>query len=131
MAELEAMRQKLESPPKYTGETATQLPEPAGFRLLIALPEVDEKTDGGILKAVETMQVEQITTIFGFVLKIGPDAYKDLSRFPSGPYCEEGDWVIFRSYSGTRVKIHGKEFRLINDDTVEAVVEDPRGVMKA
>ena len=128
MAEL---AETLESPAEHTGTTAMQLPEPAGFRLLVALPEVDEKTEGGILKAVETMQVEQITTICGFVLKIGPDAYKDSSRFPSGPYCEEGDWVIFRSYSGTRVKIHEKEFRLINDDTVEAVVQDPRGVMKA
>lgn len=128
MAEL---AETLESPTEHTGTTAMQLPEPAGFRLLVALPEVDEKTQGGILKAVETMQVEQITTICGFVLKIGPDAYKDSSRFPSGPYCEEGDWVIFRSYSGTRVKIHEKEFRLINDDTVEAVVQDPRGVMKA
>jgi len=128
MAEL---AETLESPAEHTGTTAMQLPEPAGFRLLVALPEVDEKTQGGILKAVETMQVEQITTICGFVLKIGPDAYKDSSRFPSGPYCEKGDWVIFRSYSGTRVKIHEKEFRLINDDTVEAVVQDPRGVMKA
>ena len=128
MAEL---AETLESPAEHTGTTAMQLPEPAGFRLLVALPELDEKTQGGILKAVETMQVEQITTICGFVLKIGPDAYKDSSRFPSGPYCEKGDWVIFRSYSGTRVKIHEKEFRLINDDTVEAVVQDPRGVMKA
>ena len=128
MAEL---AETLESTAEHTGTAATQLPEPAGFRLLIALPEVDEKTEGGILKARETMQVEQITTICGFVLKIGPDAYKDSSRFPSGPYCEEGDWVIFRSYSGTRVKIHEKEFRLINDDTVEAVVQDPRGGMKA
>ena len=128
MAEL---AETLESPAEHTGTTAMQLPEPAGFRLLVALPEVDEKTQGGILKAVETMQVAQIKTICGFVLKIGPDAYKDSSRFPSGPYCEEGDWVIFRSYSGTRVKIHEKEFRLINDDTVEAVVQDPRGVMKA
>ena len=128
MAEL---AETLESPAEHTGTAATQLPAPAGFRLLVALPEVDEKTQGGILKAVETMQVEQITTICGFVLKIGPDAYKDSSRFPSGPYCEEGDWVIFRSYSGTRVKIHEKEFRLINDATVEAVVQDPRGVMKA
>ena len=128
MAEL---AETLESPAEHTGTSATQLPEPAGFRLLVALPEVDEKTEGGILKAMETMQVEQITTICGFVLKIGPDAYEDSSRFPSGPYCEEGDWVIFRSYSGTRVKIHEKEFRLINDDTVEAVVQHPRGVMNA
>ena len=66
----------------------------------------------------------------GFVLKLGSDAYQDDKRFPNGPYCKEGDFIIMRSYSGTRFKVHGKEFRLINDDSVEAVVEDPRGVMK-
>jgi len=106
----------------------SQLPEPKGFKLLIALPEVDEKTEGGILKASETIRNESVATVVGFVLKLGPDAYKDEKRFPNGPYCGEGDWVVFRAYSGTRVKIHGKEFRLINDDTVEAVIDDPRGV---
>ena len=67
----------------------------------------------------------------GYVLKLGPDAYQDKNRFPSGPWCQEGDWVVFRPYSGTRMKIYGKEFRLINDDTVEAVVEDPTGVVRA
>jgi len=67
----------------------------------------------------------------GFVLKMGPDCYKNESRFPTGPYCQEGDFIIMRSYSGTRMNIHGKEFRLINDDTVEAVVDDPRGIEKA
>ena len=69
-------------------------------------------------------------SICGFVLKIGPDAYKDKKRFPNGAYCAVGDWILMRSYSGTRFKIHEKEFRLINDDSVEAVVEDPRGVSK-
>ena len=62
---------------------------------------------------------------------MGPDAYDDKKKFPNGPYCNEGDWVLMRSYSGTRFKIHGKEFRLINDDSVEAVVQDPRGIEKA
>jgi co-chaperonin GroES (HSP10) len=106
----------------------SQMPEPKGFKLLIALPEVDEKTDGGIIKASETIRNETVATVVGFVLKMGADAYKDEKRFPNGPYCKEGDWVVFRAYSGTRVKIHGKEFRLINDDTVEAVIDDPRGV---
>lgn len=107
---------------------ATQLPEPKGFKLLIALPDIEEKTEGGILKASETIRNESVATVVGFVLKLGPDAYKDEKRFPSGPYCKEGDWVVFRAYSGTRVKIHDKEFRIINDDTVEAVVDDPRGI---
>jgi co-chaperonin GroES (HSP10) len=70
---------------------------------------------------------EGIASIIGFVVSMGPDAYQDKEKFPHGPYCEKGDFVIFRSYSGTRFKIHTQEFRLINDDTVEAVVDDPRG----
>ena len=111
--------------------TASQLPEPSGYKLLIALPEVDEPTEGGIIKSHKSQHEESISTVVGFVLKIGPDAYSDFSRFPTGPYCKNGDWVIFRAFSGTRIKIHNKEFRLINDDTVEAVVDDPRGVERA
>ena len=111
-------------------KTASQLPDPKGYKLLIALPEPDEKTEGGIIKAKQTLDIEEIGSICGFVLKMGADAYKDESRFPNGPYCDEGDWVLMRSYSGTRFKIHGKEFRLINDDSVEAVVQDPRGIEK-
>tara|TARA_A100001201_G_scaffold108579_1_gene92892 strand:+ start:66 stop:419 length:354 start_codon:yes stop_codon:yes gene_type:complete len=111
-------------------KTASQLPDPKGYKLLIALPEPDETTEGGILKAKQTLDLEEIGSICGFVLKMGADAYKDESRFPNGPYCNEGDWILMRSYSGTRFKIHGKEFRLINDDSVEAVVEDPRGIEK-
>lgn len=111
-------------------KTASQLPDPKGYKLLIALPEPDEVTEGGIIKAKQTMEIEEIGSICGFVLKMGPDAYKDDKKFPNGPYCDEGDWILMRSYSGTRFKIHGKEFRLINDDSVEAVVEDPRGIEK-
>ena len=110
---------------------ASQLPHPTGYKILIALPEPDKEFDGGILKANKTLQDEEIGSIVGMVLKIGPDSYKDPQRFPSGPYCKEGDWIIMRSYSGTRFKVHGQEFRFINDDSVEAVVEDPRGIVKA
>jgi len=110
--------------------TAFQLPEPKGYKILIALPEPDEKTDGGIIKSKQTIHIEEVGSIVGFVMKLGPDAYSDSSRFPSGAYCGEGDWVLMRSYSGTRFAVHGKEFRLINDDSVEAVVEDPRGITK-
>ena len=111
--------------------SASQLPVPSGYKLLIALPEVEEATESGIIKSAQTQHEEAISTVVGFVLKVGTDSYADFSRFPSGPYCKEGDWVVFRAFSGTRIKIHGKEFRLINDDTVEAVVEDPRGVERA
>ena len=111
-------------------QEATQLPEPTGYRILIAIPEKEEKTEGGIIKAEETIRYEEISTITGFVLKMGPDCYKDETRFPTGPWCKEGDFVVFRSFSGTRIKIYGKEFRIINDDNVEAVVDDPRGIEK-
>jgi|TARA_R100000995_G_scaffold61770_1_gene31569 co-chaperonin GroES (HSP10) len=110
---------------------AKQLPEPSGYRILIALPEAEEKTEGGIIKASSYVERESVGSICGFVMKLGPDAYQDKQRFPNGAYCEEGDWIIMRSYTGTRFLVHGKEFRLINDDSVEAVVEDPRGVVKA
>ena len=116
-----------ENDPRY----ASQLPEPKGYKLLIALPEVEEATEGGIIKSAKSQQEESISTVVGWVMATGPDAYANYNRFPNGPYCQVGDWVVFRAFSGTRLKIHGKEFRLINDDTVEAVVEDPRGVERA
>ena len=111
--------------------TANQLPDPTGYKILIALPEPDKEFEGGILKANKTLQDEEIGSIIGLVLKVAPDCYKDPQRFPSGPYYKEGDWIIMRSYSGTRFKVHNQEFRFINDDSVEAVVEDPRGIVKA
>ncbi len=111
-------------------DKAKQLPIPKGYKILIALPDIEETTKGGIIKASETRRVEEVGSIVGFVLSMGDDCYKDKNRFPNGPYCKEGEWIIMRSYSGTRFKVHGKEFRLINDDSVEAVVEDPRGIVK-
>ena len=117
--------------PEVDKEVKSQLPDPKGWKLLVAMPEVEESTKGGILKATSTMRDEEVSNICGYVLKLGPDAYSDKNRFPTGPWCKEGDWVVFRAYSGTRMKMYGKEFRLINDDTVEAVVEDPTGVVRA
>ena len=111
-------------------EKAKQLPEPKGYKILIAMPGAEEKTEGGIIKAAVTRQLEEVGAMYGLVLKLGPDAYSDKNRFPNGPYCEEGDLILMRSYSGTRFRIHGKEFRLINDDSVEAVIQDPRGLEK-
>ena len=110
---------------------ATQLPQPCGYNLLIALQQPEKQTEGGVFIPDDVSDREGTASITGMILKMGPDAYTDKKRFPSGPYCKEGDWVVFRAFSGTRIKIHGKEFRLINDDTVEAVVEDPRGVERA
>ena len=112
-------------------ELQAKLPEPKGFKVLIAVPELEGKTEGGVIMPDALKSMEETASIIGFVIKTGPEAYTDKERFPSGPYCEEGDFVIFRSYSGTRFKVMGKEFRIINDDTVEAVVEDPRGYSRA
>jgi co-chaperonin GroES (HSP10) len=112
-------------------DKATQLPTPSGYRILCAIPEIEEKFDSGILKAAKTIRDEELLATVLFVVAMGPDCYKDESRFPGGPYCKPGDFILVRPHTGTRVKIHGRAFRLINDDSVEAVVQDPRGVERA
>jgi len=108
-----------------------RVPEPSGYKILIAIPSTKERTEGGVFLPDQLKDREGVASILGFVLKIGSDAYADEKKFPNGPWCKEGDFVIFRSYSGTRFKVDGKEFRLINDDTVEAVIDDPRGYERA
>lgn len=117
--------------PNSAEEKAKQVPDPVTFHLLCALPEVDEKYDSGLIKSGQTMHFEEILSPVLFVMKMGPDAYKDEKRFPSGPSCKVGDFVLVRPNTGTRIKIHGREFRIINDDSVEAVVQDPRGISRA
>jgi co-chaperonin GroES (HSP10) len=117
--------------PENPDDKAKQLPDPTGYHILCAIPEFEEQFDSGILKADITMKHEEILTTVLFVLKLGPDCYKDEKRFPSGPWCKQGDFILVRPHSGSRLKIHGTEFRLINDDTVEAVVQDPRGISRA
>ena len=112
-------------------ETTRKLPEPKGYKLLIAIPKLEEKTQGGVIIPDKLKGLEQTASIVGLVIALGDAAYKDAEKFPDGPYCKEGDFVIFRSYSGTRFKLRGEEFRLINDDTVEAVVYDPREYTRA
>ena len=112
-------------------ETASQLPEPCGYKILIALPEQEEITDGGVIVPDVIRDLEEYSTVVGFVMKLGPDCYKGDKKFPSGAYCKEGEFILFRAFQGTRIRIHGKEFRLINDDNVEAVVDDPRGIKRA
>lgn len=112
-------------------EKAKQLPEPVTFHLLCALPEIDEEYESGLIKAGTTMHFEEVLSPVLFVVKLGPDAYKDEKRFPSGASCKAGDFVLVRPNSGTRIKIHGKEFRMISDDTVEGVIQDPRGITRA
>jgi co-chaperonin GroES (HSP10) len=115
---------------KTVEDKASQIPEPKTYHLLCMLPEAKEEYEGGLLKASQTMQFEELLSPVLFVAKVGPDAFKDEKRFPSGPSCKVGDFVIVRPNTGTRMKIHGTEWRLINDDSVEAVVEDPRGIQR-
>jgi len=117
---------------KSAEQKAKQLPDPKTFHLLCVVPEaVEEFADSSLIKPTQTMHYEEVLTPVLFVVKLGPDAYKDPTRFPSGPSCKAGDFVIVRPNSGTRLKIQGREFRIINDDSVEAVVEDPRGITRA
>jgi co-chaperonin GroES (HSP10) len=117
--------------PQTAEEKATQLPQPSGYHILVAIPEIEEKFESGLIKADSTKHFEEVLSTVFFVVKLGPDCYKDASRFPSGPWCKEGDFILARPNSGTRLKIHGREFRLINDDSVEAIVDDPRGISRA
>jgi co-chaperonin GroES (HSP10) len=111
-------------------DRAKQLPKPSGYRILCAIPDVEKEFESGIIKADETVHYEEVLTTVLFVVSLGPDCYADKERFSSGPWCKEGDFILVRPNSGSRLIIHGKEFRLINDDSVEAVVEDPRGIRR-
>ena len=117
--------------PETAEEKAKQVPDPSGYRILCAIPEIEGTYESGLLKADTVVRHEELLTTVLFVVKMGPDCYKDPTRFPSGPWCKQGDFILVRPHAGTRVKIHGREFRIINDDSVEGVVEDPRGISRA
>ena len=109
---------------------ASQMPEPSGYRMMCGIPKIEDKYDSGLIKADMTRHHEEVLTTVLFVLKQGPDCYKDKEKFPAGPWCKEGDFVLVRPHAGSRLVIHGVEMRIINDDSVEAVVQDPRGIRR-
>lgn len=115
---------------KPAEEKAKQLPKPSGYHILCAIPEIEAEFESGILKADATLHYEEMLTTVLFVVALGPDCYKDPTRFPSGAWCKEGDFVLVRPNSGSRLVIHGKDFRVINDDSVEGTVSDPRGIKR-
>ena len=115
---------------KTVEERAKQLPRPQGYRILCAIPEAEEAFDSGILKSDETRRHDELLTTVLFVVDLGPDCYQDKTRFPNGAWCKKGDFVLVRPNAGTRLVIHDREFRIINDDSVEAVVQDPRGIKR-
>jgi len=113
-------------------ELEAQLPTPVGYHLLVAMPEVEEKyEDSSILKVVDVMNREAVMSIIGLVLGMGDQAYSDKDRFSTGAWCKVGDYVMFRANTGTRFSVRGAEYRLMNDDSIEAIVKDPRGVARA
>ena len=116
---------------KAKEEKATQMPKPKGFKILVTLPDIEETIgESGIIKSSQTIMYEQLLTNVLFVVELGDLCYSDATRFPTGAWCKKGDFVLCRANTGTRFKIHGREFRLINDDSVECVVEDPRGISR-
>jgi co-chaperonin GroES (HSP10) len=118
-----------------TQETAANLadrvPVPVGYKMLVIKPEIEEKSDGGILYSDTTRKKEEQGAVVGFVMRQGPMCYTDEAKFPTGPWCKEGDFVLLRAYSGSRFSADGKEFIIVNDDQIEGVVADPRGINRA
>jgi co-chaperonin GroES (HSP10) len=112
-------------------ELENQLPTPVGYRVLIAMPEIEDTYgESGIIKSSKEVQLDTVMSTIGLVLDMGEQAYSDKDRFPAGPWCKQGDYVMFRMNTGTRFKVNGVEYRLMNDDSIEAVVNDPRGVTR-
>ena len=112
-------------------EVEQQLPRPVGYMVMVALPKVEEAYESGIIKADQARREEYIMSTKGAVIDMGAEAYSDKDRFPNGPWCKVGDFVMFRPNTGTRFKVNGQEYRIFNDDSIQAVVPDPRGVMRA
>ena len=107
----------------------SQLPVPSGWRLLVLPFSPREKTKGGILIAQESLDKLRIATNCGYVISMGPLAYHDREKFPTGPWCKKGDWVIFARYAGSRLPIEGGEVRILNDDEVLGTIKDPESVL--
>tara|TARA_R110000851_G_scaffold194191_1_gene345005 strand:+ start:46 stop:432 length:387 start_codon:yes stop_codon:yes gene_type:complete len=112
-------------------EIDAQLPKPVGYRVLVALPQQADTYDGSnILKTDTAKRHDHIMSIMGLVMDMGEQAYSDEERFPTGAWCKQGDYVMFRANTGTRFTVNGLEYRLMNDDSVEAVVADPTGIKR-
>ncbi len=122
-------KQKILDPDKLDESSLERLPKPTGWRLLILPYRGKGKTEGGVLLPDQTIDRESIATVCGYVLSVGSLAYKDKEKFPTGPWCGEKDWVIFGRYSGARFKIDGGEVRILNDDEVIAVIQDPEDIL--
>lgn len=116
-------------PSKLELSVIERMPQPAGWRLLVLPYRGKGQTEGGILLTDQTLLEDQLQTVVGYVVKQGPLAYADKEKFPSGPWCQEKEWVIFPRYGGTRFRIEGGEVRIINDDEVIATIADPDDIL--
>jgi len=128
----DALQEKYDQEPKKPKKDLTsehaKLPIPTGWRILVLPFKMKEKTKGGILITDDVIERSQVASTCGLVLEVGPDAYKDTERYPKGPWCKKGSWVVFARYAGSRIKIDGGEVRLLNDDEVLATVENPEDI---
>ena len=106
-----------------------RLPQPTGYRILVLPYSGPKKTKGGVILSDQTHETIQMTTVCAYVLKVGPLAYRDSWRFPTGPWCEQGDWVVFGRYAGSRFKIEGAEVRILNDDEIIATISNPEDIL--
>ena len=120
---------KIIDPNNLPANLVDRLPQPTGWRILVLPYQGTGKTKGGILLADETVEMHQVATVCGYVLRMGPDAYKDKDKFSEGPWCKEKDWVIFGRYAGSRLKIEGGEIRLLNDDEILATISNPEDIL--
>jgi co-chaperonin GroES (HSP10) len=128
---MSAVQVDAEKTQEQASRLAERLPTPVGYKMLVVKPEINKVTDGGIALADVTTRKEEAGAVVGLVLKQGDMCYKDETKFPTGPWCKEGDFVLLRAYSGSRFSVDGKEFIIVNDDMIEGVVEDPRGINRA
>ena len=115
--------------PETIEDQRDQLPDPSGWRILVLPFTPKEKTKGGIIIAQESLEKLRIATNCGYVIKLGPLAYHDKEKYPTGPWCKKGEWVIFARYAGSRLPIEGGEVRLLNDDEVLGTIENPESVL--
>ncbi len=114
---------------KFNQKLKDRLPKPTGWRIIILPYKGTGKTKGGVILSDQTVEMQSVSTTCGYVLGVGPDAYKDTNRFPEGPWCKEKDWVIFGRYAGSRLSIEGGEIRILNDDEILATIENPEDIL--
>ena len=125
----EANKKEVEGYERLKSKESSKLPRPTGWRMLILPFKMPEKTKGGLYFGQETLERQQVGSTCGLVLAQGPDCYKDKERYPDGPWCKKGDWVIFARYAGSRMQIDGGEVRLLNDDEVLASIDNPEDIL--